>query len=105
MKPCKPTASLAACSCEKDSRLFFRGHPFFQVHAECIGDAVDVVEIGDHLHGVVNGRAGKSLRAQQIEIFWRYLGGPQSELLRKLEQRLGRLAESGVPPVVFDFLR
>ena len=73
---CKQLSQLHHPSCEKYSPLFFLGHPLFQVHAECIRDSVDVVEVGDHLHGVMNGRVGKSLSAQQIEISGRHMGRP-----------------------------
>lgn len=40
-----------------------------------IGNAVDVVEIGDHLGGVMNGAIGKTVVTQFIEISGGHSGG------------------------------
>jgi hypothetical protein len=44
------------------------GHPRFEVHTQTIRDAIDVIEIGDGLRGVVYGAIGEAQGAQVVDI-------------------------------------
>ena len=64
-----------------------------------IGDAVDVVEVGDHLDRVVDRVVVEASRAQGLHVGLGHLGGPQGELLRVLAERSVRLGEPSAAPV------
>lgn len=70
-------------------RLFPWSHKGFRLDAQRIGDAVDVVEVGNHLRSIVNGAVVETVRAQNVEI-----GGHHR--LRRVRQFFGEFAQCAV---------
>lgn len=85
--------------------VWFFWHPLFQVHAQAVGDAVDVVEIGDDLRGVVDGRVGKTCDPQLLNV----VGSDRSRCARQFfgvgEQRLSGGIELRRAPIRLDGIR
>ena len=74
----------------------------FQVDAEAVGDAVDVVEVGDGLHRVVDGAVVEAVRAQGLDVRLGDAGGRAGEFLRQFAQGAVCRAEGGGAPVGGD---
>ena len=69
-----------------------------RLHAQCIRDPRNVVEVTDHLHRVVDGAIVKAMLAQFIQIAWRHLVLRMGELGRKGAERvIGSGERSGAP--------
>ena len=71
----------------EQSCLRGRGHLGFEINAQAVGDAVDVVEVGRHLDGVVDGAVVEAMGPQLIEIGGRNLRGSARELECEVAQR------------------
>jgi hypothetical protein len=57
------------------------------LHAEPVGDAVDVVVVGDDLVRVDDRGVVEAVRAQPLEVCLEALGGSERQLAGVLEQR------------------
>ncbi len=86
-------------------------HTGLEVHAQPLGDSVDVIEIRDHLRSVANGLIGKVQAAEFVDVVLRHIRRGARELRRVVAERTIRIAEFGLgivrldlpdPPVVFD---
>ena len=82
-------------------RLIF-GHLRFWVNPERIGDAVDVVEIGDDLDGVEEIAVAEAGLAQAVAIFTLHPRWRARQLLRELAQRPFPLGQARLMVVAFD---
>ena len=75
-----------------------------RLHAQCIGHAVDVVEVGDHLGGVMDGTVVEAVAAQRVEIGGHHGVRRVRQLDSKGAQGAIRSAEIGLPPVPGDMM-
>jgi len=72
---------------ESARTALFRRPVTLELHAEPIGDPVDVVVVGDDLVGVDDRAVLEAVRAQPVEIFLEDLGGSERQLAGVLEER------------------
>jgi hypothetical protein len=72
----------------------FRGPVALELHAESVGDAIDVVEVGDDLVRVDDRAVVESVRAQPLEVLLDDLRRCECQFAGVLEQR-------GEPRTVF----
>lgn len=56
------------------------GHAGFEVDAQAVGDAVDVVEVGDDLDGVVDGAVVEAVLSENLDVGFGGPGGGSCEL-------------------------
>ena len=74
-----------------DRRFPPGAHEAFRLHPQRVGHAVDVIEIGDDLRGVVDGAVIPALRAQRLDITLAHRAGVSREALSEFAKRpLGR---------------
>ena len=72
------------------------------VDSEGVGHAVDVVEIGDDLDGVVDGPVVEARRPQGYQVFFAEIPGGCGHLFRELTQGAGPVLQFRRPPVPRD---
>ena len=58
----------------------------FRIDSQAVGDAVDVVEVGDHLGGVADGPVGKAQGPQTVKVIRSYARGSRGQLDRMVAQ-------------------
>jgi len=61
-------------------------HLRFRIDPQAVGNAVDVVEVGNDLDRVQDVPVGKTLGAQSLQVFFLRLGRRAGELFRELGQ-------------------
>ena len=64
-------------------------HALFRIDPQAVGDAVDVVEVGNHLHGVVNRAVCKAGLPEVVYIGGANLRGTAGKPFGKCKQRPG----------------
>jgi len=74
----------------------------FQFDTQRIGDTIDVVEIRDHLRGVVDGAVTQPGGAQSLNIGWPHLGWAQRQFIGIGAQCSINRAQGRSPPVARD---
>ena len=57
-----------------------RLHPWFGIDAQGVGDAIDVVEVADDLHGDGDGIIGEAVGSEDVEVSGCHLRGSECEL-------------------------
>ena len=76
--------------------------PVFGLNTESVGNAIDVVEVGADLGGVVDRPIVPSRFMEGVDIFCAHFGRARRQFLGVSEQRSGRLIEIGGTPVIGD---
>ncbi len=71
----------------------------FWFHAERVGDPVDVVEVGTHLRGVVDGAVIPAGCSQPFDVLLVALAGREGQLLRVRQEGPGGRIQAGRAPV------
>jgi len=79
-----------------------RSNEILGLDAETIRDTGDVVEIADHLNGVVYRPVVEAVAAERVDVRSDHVLGVMGELRREGAQRTVGLAELGVAPVARD---
>jgi hypothetical protein len=79
-------------------------HFGFGVDAERVGDAIDVIEIGDDFDGVEDIAVAQAMQAQRLEVLGAEGRGGARHHLRKFAQGLLARSELGTVVVVLDVL-
>lgn len=74
-------------------------HERLKLHAERVGDAVDVVEVADDLRGVVDRRIREASRAQAVNVRLSHRRGRRRQLIGEGAQPGVRVVEAGVAPI------
>lgn len=74
----------------------------FRFDAQRVGDAVDVVEIGDHLRGVMDCAVVEAACAQSVEVGGRHSMRCERQLLGEVAQGAVRRGQLGAAPVAGD---
>ena len=77
-------------------------HTGLEIHAQPLGDAIDVIEVRNHLRGVANGLIGKVQLAEFVDVALRHLRRSARELRRVIAERTIRIAEFGLGIVRLD---
>ena len=86
-------------------------HTGFEVHAQTLGDSVDIIEVRNHLSGIADGLIRKVQLAEFVDVVLRHVRRGARELRRVIAERTIRIAEFGLaivrldlpdPLVVFD---
>lgn len=77
-------------------------HAGLEVHAQPLGNSVDVIEIRDHLHSVANGLIRKLQPAEFVDVALRHARRGARELRRIVAERSIRIAEFGLGIVRLD---
>ena len=67
-------------------------------YTQCLGHACDVVEVGNHLRGIMNGAVVETVGAQDVQVGRGHVMRMQRELAGKRAQRaVGRAEGCGTP--------
>lgn len=82
--------------------LLPRMHKRFRFDAEGIGNTVDVVEITNHLRGIVDGAVIEAVTTQHVQIGRAHLLGRFGEFFGVHTQRHILWGEGGLAPVATD---
>ena len=59
---------------------------WFRIDSQALGDAVDVVEVGDHLGGVADGPVGKAQGPQTVNVLGSYACRSRGQLDRMVAE-------------------
>ena len=79
-----------------------RPNEILGLYAETIRDTGDVVEVADHLNGVVYRPVVEAVAAERVEVRSDHVPGVMGELRREGAERTVGLAELGATPVARD---
>ena len=79
-------------------------HLGFGIDSQGVGDAVDIVEVGDHFDRVQDVAVGEPVFAQGLEVLWADGRGSACHQLSELAQRLLARRELGELIIPFDLL-
>lgn len=63
-----------------------RWHVGFEVDAKPVGDAVDVIEVGDHLCGIMDGTIVEALIAERLHVGFGAVGGRAGQFVGVVAQ-------------------
>ena len=105
---CVPVCLLAeGLPCLRDRTLLLpalkgRVHFRFRIDAQGISNAIDVVEIGGHFHGVQDVAIRKPLFAHRLNILIAHGGGMAGDEFRELGERFLARRKLGAQIVVLD---
>ena len=79
-------------------------HPVFRINSETVGDAVDVVEIADHLRGDRNLVVVEAMSMQCVNVGFLHLSRTQRQPDGEVTQGEVRFRKTGCAVVENDFL-
>ncbi len=77
-------------------------HAGLEVHAQPLGNSVDVIEVRDHLRGVADGLIGKVQLAEFVDVVLRHCRRGARELRRVIAERAIRIAKFGLAIIRLD---
>lgn len=77
-------------------------HTGLEVHAQPLGDAIDVIEIRNNLRGVANGLIGELQLVEFVDVLLRYVRRNSRELRRVIAKRAIGIAQFGPGIVRLD---
>ncbi len=83
-------------------QLWTRGHALLKVHPQAVGQAVDIVEVGRHLGGVVDGSIGPAQSAQMFDVLLGHRCRGLGELDRVVQQPAGGFVEVRLAVIRLD---